>query len=149
MVSKLAGDKGMPLLTSLMVSVVIALEFTIASTSTSNVCNDSSSKLFPCVLIKVFRIPLTILICLSQISPMWLAVGVLLIQVIHSDPCICKYSLILLWFMFWKDFRNSLTASAKLLPSSDLICRIFPLLPINLRNVSKKESVSRGWATSI
>ena len=37
MVSKLAGDKRVSLLTSLMVSVVIGLEFTIASTSTSSV----------------------------------------------------------------------------------------------------------------
>ena len=61
MVSKLAGDKGMSLLMSLMVSVVIDLEFTIASTSTSNVCNDLSSKLFPCILTKAFRIPLAVL----------------------------------------------------------------------------------------
>ena len=81
MVSKLAeADKEMSLLTSLMVSVFIALEFTVGSTSTSNVCNDSSSKLFPCVLIKVFRIPLAILICLSQIFPMRLAVGVFILR---------------------------------------------------------------------
>ena len=70
MVSKLAGEKGMSLLTSLMVSVVIGLEFSIASTLTSNICNDLLSKLFPCVLTKAFRIPLAVLICLSQIPPM-------------------------------------------------------------------------------
>ena len=56
------------LLTSRMVSVVIGLEFTIASILTSNVCNDSSSKLFPCVLTKAFRIPLAVLICLSHVT---------------------------------------------------------------------------------
>ena len=139
----------MSLLTSLMVSVVIGLEFTIASTSTSNVCNDSSSKLFPCVLTKASRIPLAVLIYLSQTPPKWLAVGGLLIQVIQSSRCICKYSFILLWFMSWKNFRNSLTAPTNLLPLSDLIRRMYPLLPINLCDVSKRESVSREWATSI
>ena len=38
--SKLAGDKGMSLLTSLMAFVVIGLECTIASTSISSVCNE-------------------------------------------------------------------------------------------------------------
>ena len=70
MVSKLGGDKGMSLLNSLMVFAVISLEFNRASTLTSSVCDDSSSKLFPCVLIKTFRIPLAVLICLSQASPM-------------------------------------------------------------------------------
>ena len=53
MVSKLADDKGMPLLTSLIVSVVISLEFTIASTSESSVCNDSLSKAYPPYLFAV------------------------------------------------------------------------------------------------
>ena len=142
MVSKLAGDKGMSLLSSLMVSVVIGLEFTIASTSTSSVWVDSLYKFFPCVLTKAFRIPLAVLICLSQTPPMWLVVRGLFIQIIQSHPCICKYLLILLWFMSWKDFQNSLTAPMKLLPLSEqmlpLIRRMFPLLPINLCNVTKK-----------
>ena len=62
MVSKLAGDKGISLLMSLMVSVVIGLEFTIDSTSTNSICNDLLSRLFQCVLTKVFRIPLAVLI---------------------------------------------------------------------------------------
>ena len=110
MVSKLAGDKGMSLLRSLIFSVVTGLEFTIASTSTSTVCNDSLSKLFPCVLTKAFRIPLAVLVCLSQSPPMWLAIRGLLVQVIQSALCISKYTFILLWFMSWKDFHNSLTA---------------------------------------
>ena len=65
MVSKLAGNKGMSLLMSLMVSVIIGFEFTVGSTSTRKVSNDSSSKLFPCFLIKAFRISLAVLICLS------------------------------------------------------------------------------------
>ena len=138
MVSKLAGDKRMPLLASLMVSVVTGLEFTIASTSTSSVCNDSLYKIFPCVLNKASRIPLAVLIYLSQTPPMWLAVGELFIKIIQSAPCICKYLLILLSFMFWKDFRNSLTAPMKLLPLSEVICQMLPLFPINLYNVSKK-----------
>ena len=56
----------------------------IASHFTSNVYNDSSNKIFPCVLINVLRIPLTVLICLSQAPTMWLVVKGLLIQVIQS-----------------------------------------------------------------
>ena len=138
----------MSLLTSLMVSVVIGLEFTIASTSTSSVWVDSLYKIFPYVLNKAFRIPLTVLICLSQTPPLRLAVGGLFIQIIQSAPCIYKYLLILLWFMSWKDFRNSLTAPMKLIPLSELICQMLPLFPINLGTVSKKRSVSREWATS-
>ena len=126
----------MLLLTSLMFSVVIGLEFTIASTSTGSEYNKSWSKLFPCVVTKAFRIPLAVLICLSQTPPMWFTVGGLLIQVIQSAPCICKYLFILLWFMSWKDFRNSLTAQTKLFPLSDLICRRLSLLPINQQKKS-------------
>ena len=80
MVSKLARDKiRLSLLTLLMVSIVIGLELTIASTSTSRACNDSSSKLFPWVLTKAFSIPWAILIRLSLTSPMRLAVRGLLI----------------------------------------------------------------------
>ena len=80
MVSKLARDKiRLSLLTLLMVSVVIGLELTIASTSTSRACNDSSSKHFPCVLTKAFSVPLAVLIYLSRTSPMRLAVRALLI----------------------------------------------------------------------
>ena len=132
----------MSLLTSLMVSVVIGLKFTIASTSTSSVWVHSWYTIFPYVLNKGFRIPLTVLICLSQTPPMWLAVRGLFIQITQSAPCICKYLLILLLFMSWKDFSNSLTAPVKLLPLSEwilsLIWRMLPLPPINLCNVSKK-----------
>ena len=149
MVSKLAGDRGRLLLRSLMVSVVINLEFTAVYTLTCSICNDSLSKLFPCVLIKVLRIPLTFLICLSQTTPMWLSVGGFLVQLIQSTPCISQYSFVLLWFMSWKDFYNSLTASAKLLLLSDLICRMPPLLPINDCSVIKKETVSSEKVVSI
>lgn len=70
MVSKLASDRGILLLRLLMVSVVINLEFTAAYTLTCSICNDLLSKFFPCVLIKALRIPLTVLICLSQTTPM-------------------------------------------------------------------------------
>ena len=99
MVSELAGDIVMSLLTSLMVSIVIGLEFIVASTLTSSVCNDSLYKTFPCVLTKACRAPLAVLICLSQSPSMWLAVWGLFIQIIQSAACICKYLLILLWFM--------------------------------------------------
>ena len=56
MVSKLAGDKRMTLLTSLMVSVTTGLEFTIASYSTSSRCNDSQSKAYPPYLFAVSKI---------------------------------------------------------------------------------------------
>ena len=141
MVSKLAGEKGMSLLTSLMVSVVIGLEFSIASTLTSNICNDLLSKLFPCVLTKAFRIPLAVLICLSQIPPMWLAIG-------GSNLCRASANNRLFYCGSCLG-RISLTAPMKLLPLSELICRMFPLLPINLHNVSKKESVSTELVTSI
>ena len=75
------------------------LNWTAAYTLTCSIFNDLLSKLFPCVLIKVLRIPLTVLICLSQTTPMWLSVGGFLIQVIQSTPCICQYSFLLLWFM--------------------------------------------------
>ena len=48
-VSTLTGDNWMSLLTSLMVSVAIGFLFTIASTSTSNICNDLLSKFIPSV----------------------------------------------------------------------------------------------------
>ena len=121
-----------------MVSVIIVPEFTMTSTSTSSVCNDSSSKIFPCVLTKPFIIPLALLVCLFQTPPMWLVIGRFLIQVSQSDSCICKFWFILLWFMYSKIFHNSLTAPTKLLPLPDLIWQMLPLLPINFCNVSKK-----------
>ena len=125
-----------------MVSVVIGLEFIIASTSTSSVWVDLLYKFSPYVLTKAFRIPLEVLICLSQTPPMWLTVRELLIQIIQSAQCICKYLLILLLFMSWKGYHISLTAPMKLLSLSErmlpLICQMLPLFPINLCNVSKK-----------
>ena len=65
MISKLAEDNGMSLMTSLIDSIVIGLELTITSTSTSNVSNDSSSKIFR-GFSRTLRIPLAVLIYLSK-----------------------------------------------------------------------------------
>ena len=122
----------MSLLTSLVVYVTIGLEFTIASTSTSKICNDSSTKLPPSVLTKPLRIPLEVFICLSHTQTMYFAVWLLLIQVIQSVIWISKYSFILFCFMSWRDFCNSFNALMKLIPLLDLICRMLLLPPINL-----------------
>ena len=139
----------MSLLTSLVVYVTIGLEFTIASTSTSKVRNDSSTKLPPCVLTKPLRIPLEVFICLSHTQTMYFAVWLLLIQVIQSVPWISKYPFILLCFMSWRDFCNSFNALTKLIPLLDLISRMLLLPPINSRNASRNKSVSKEWARTI
>ena len=144
MVSKLAGDKGMSLLTSMLVS----LEFTVASTLTSSICNNSPSKLFPCVLTKAFSIPLVVLICLYQTPTMWLAVRGLLIQVIQSAPWICKESLNSTVTHVLEGFPQFFNCQ-----QSHFRCQTLSvecaLLPVNLRNYHKKESVSSELATSI
>ena len=114
-VSTLTGDNWMSLLTSLMVSVAIGFLFTIASTSTSNICNDLLSKFIPSALTKGLRIPLEILICLFQTTLIWLAVWGLLVQVIQSALYICMYSFILPWVNSLQDFCNYFIASRKLL----------------------------------
>ena len=114
-VSTLTGDNWMSLLTSLMVSVAIGFQFTIASTSTSNICNDLLSKFISSALTKELRIPLEVLICFFQTTPIWLAIWGFLVQVIQSAPCICMYSFILPWVNSLQDFCNYFIASRKLL----------------------------------
>ena len=50
--------------------------------------------------------------------------------------------------MSWNDFHNSGTALTKLLPLLNLIGRLFHLLPVNLCNTRKKESVPKEWEFS-
>ena len=75
MVSRSDAGSGIWLFSSLMVSVVIGWEFTMASTSSNYIYSDSSPRLFPCVFISAMRINLAVLICLSQMEPMWLVAG--------------------------------------------------------------------------
>ena len=62
------------LVMSLIVSLVNGQELTIASTSASRVCNDSSARVPPSVFNKELRIALALWICCSQTPPMLLAI---------------------------------------------------------------------------
>ena len=147
--SKLEGESGTWLWTSLIVSVVISHELTIASTYISNVCSASSFKLLLYIFRSAFRMLLAVLICHSHTPPMWLAKGGFLIHVIQLALCLCRYFYIWLWPISWKAFWSSLIAPTKLVPLSDLIKPMFPCLPLNLLNESIKESVYNDCATSM
>ena len=86
-------------------------------------------------------------ICCSDTSPMWLAVGVFLIQTNQSVPLSCKKLLILVWSISLKALHNQFSAPMKLLPLSLLIVRIFPL--ITLHSAMMNESISIEATTSI
>ena len=72
---KCVGLSGIRLVMSLIVSLVNGQELTIASTSTSRVCNDSSVRVPPLVFNKELRITLALWSCCSQIPPMLLVNG--------------------------------------------------------------------------
>lgn len=112
--------------------------FPLSPTSRSNIYNDPLAKRFPSVLSKALATPFTVLICLSQTSPIWLVVGGLLMQLTQTIPYICKYSFAFLCFMSWKDFCNSLTTLRELLLMSYLISRMLPAHLINLHFVVEK-----------
>ena len=98
-------------------------------------CNVSSTSLF--------KLHLAVLICCSNTPPMWLVVGGFLIHVIQWAQCICRYSDIWLWSIFWKAYQSSLIAPIKLVPLSDLIRQMLSWFPVNRLNESVKESVSK------
>ena len=106
-VSILFGDIGIWLCPSLIVSTVNGREFIIASVSIISVCRDSSSKLCPCVCKREFKIALANLVWCFQISPMWLAAGGFLFQVIQSPPWSWRKFSILLWSISLNVFNNA------------------------------------------
>ena len=85
------GLSGIRLVTSLILSVANRRESTVASISTSSVCNDSSVRLPPWIFNKEVRITLALRICRSQTLPFLLANGGFRFQLIHSPPCSSKY----------------------------------------------------------
>ena len=90
-----ASLSGIMLLTSLNKSVVKGCEFTIASTSISKLCNDSSFRLVPWVFNKKVKMVLALLICLCHTPPILLAEGGFHFHSIHSPPLSLMKSLIL------------------------------------------------------
>ena len=83
------------LLTSFTKSVVKEREFTVASTSISKVCNDSSFRLVPWVFNKEVKMVLALHICLSHTLSVLLAEGGFRFHSIHSPPLSLMKSLIL------------------------------------------------------
>lgn len=77
------------------------------STSRIKVCKDSSSKRLACSLRRVARTLRTVLMCLSQTPPMWLAAGGLNLQ---SICCRRSFSVISSWFISLIATRSSLSA---------------------------------------
>ena len=114
------------------VSVVIALEFTIASISTSSVCNDSSSKLFTCFKQGVEDTSGSSDLPLSGSSHVTFCRGI----VDPGNP-ICSvplqvlvYSTVVHVLQGFPQFFNC-PNKVTVLPLSDLICRMLPFLPKN------------------
>ena len=83
-VSILFRDISIGLCPSLIVSTDNGREFIIASVSVISVCRDSSSKLYPCVCRREFKIALAGFICGYQIPSMWLVAGGFFFQVTQS-----------------------------------------------------------------
>ena len=117
---------------SLNVSTVKGLELMIASIW----MNVSSFKLQPRVWSSDDRMELADLIWRCYIPPMWLAAGVLCFHWIQSAPLVNRNSGILSWSISFNAACSSFLAPTKFEPLSHLINLIFPLLPINLLQVS-------------
>ena len=79
-VNRFIGLSGIILLTSLNKSVVKGYEFTIALTSFSKVCYDSSFRLVSWVFNKEDKMVLALLVCFSHTPPMMLAEGGLKVE---------------------------------------------------------------------
>ena len=140
-VNRFIGLSGIMLLASLSKSFVKRCEFTVASTSISKVCNDSSFRLVPWVFSKEVKMVLILLICLFHTPPMLLAEGGFRFHSIHSPPLYLMKSLIFCWSISAKAFLNSEEAPTNLLPLSDLKSLMFPLWPTNLHKHRINESV--------
>ena len=126
-------------------TVVKGLELTIASISHMSVWNDSWSSLSPNSRDNEDITFLTVLICLSQTPPIWLAAGGLKVQVMAR---FFKSSLIWLWSISAMAVRSLRSAPTKLVPLSHLMSWTDPRLAINRRNACMKLSVSRDLAVS-
>ena len=146
--NRFIGLSGIMLLASLNKSLVKGREFTIASTSISKVCNDSSFGLVPWVFNNKVKMVLA-LICLSHTPPILLAEDGFPFHSIHSPPLSLIKSLILCWSISAKAFLNSEEAPTKLLPLSDLKSLMFPLRPTNLRKHKMNESVFSEVTVSV
>ena len=142
-VSMLLGRIGNKLFESLTVSTVKGLELRTALTSVINLLRLSSSKLFPCVFVKVAITFLADLICLSQIPPCGL-------QLVDYVSILSSLSHVPgeMESISWEAFHSSIWGPTKLLPSSDLSILIFPRLAMNILRTWIKESVSIVFATS-
>ena len=92
-VNRFIGLSGIMPLASLKL-VVKGREFTIASTSISKVCNDSSFRLVPWVFNKEVKMVRALLICLSHTPAVLLAEGGFRFYSIHSPPLSLIKSLI-------------------------------------------------------
>ena len=143
------GLNGAKLVPSSITSVVSGLELTIASTSTTRVCNDCSVKLLPWVFSNEFRIERALLICRSHTPPILLACGGFLFHTIQSPPFSSKKLPIFLWSIFWKTRISSADSPIKFGPLSDLTNLTIPLLPKKRLKIKMKESVLEERTTSI
>jgi len=98
MVSRLDGNNGNGLFTSLNVSVVSSLELITASTSTRKVWNSSSFKLRPWLCSKEVSIALTDLIWRSHTPPWWLT----LVDCVSKTTCSATHSILLVFYLSQK-----------------------------------------------
>ena len=116
------------LFTSPISSQLIGLKYTIPSTSTSTVWNDSSFPLSLCYFSRAARMLLADLICCSHTPPILIAVGGLYLQINHSPPRSIKRSLIFFLSISLNSLFISVLVSTKLLPLSIRIILRFHFL---------------------